>query len=190
MTVTRGEAIQYDSFLKEELKQVAVQYNLDGVMGEYLVDNHIILIPDDARKGMIFLGDNSVSYKKGNIKFDLKKALVAGLELVASISEPESAFNYIQLIIVCIFFIEKATKQEISKLEAYTIYLLHIEGVYSPGIEEGLFICEVQKLYEKREGECLEEKKIIEAINHLYEIKVVDFEEGEIYLIETVWLKK
>ena len=75
-------------------------------------------------------------------------------------------------------------------MEAYTIYLLHIEGVYSPGIEEGLFICEVQKLYEKREGECLKEKKIIEAINHLYEIKVVDFEEGEIYLIETVWLKK
>lgn len=41
-----------------------------------------------------------------------------------------------------------------------------------------------------KQGECLEEKKIIEAINHLYEIKVVDFEEGEIYLIETVWLKK
>lgn len=40
--MTRGEAIQYDSFLKEELKQVAVQYNLDGVMGEYLVDHHII----------------------------------------------------------------------------------------------------------------------------------------------------
>lgn len=79
---------------------------------------------------------------------------------MASISEPESVFNYIQLIIVCIFFIEKATKQEISKLEAYTIYLLHIEGVYSPGIEEGLFICEVKKLYEKREGECLEEKKL------------------------------
>lgn len=188
--MTRGEALQYDNFLKEKLKQVATQCDLEEKFGEYLVENYITLIPDDVRKGMIFLGDNSISYKKENIKFDLKKALVAGLELVAAVNKPESIFNYIQLIIVSIFFIEKAAKQEINRLEAYIIYLLHIKGVYSPGVEEELFICEVQRLYEEKEDESLEKEKIIEAINHLYRIKVVDFAEDEIYLIETVWLKK
>ena len=58
-----------------------------------------------ARKGIIFIGEDSASYKAGNIKMDLKKAFIAGLEFAASISKPESIFNYIQLIIVSVFLV-------------------------------------------------------------------------------------
>ena len=98
--MNRKEAIEYNESLKKELEQIALQYGLEKLVGTYIVDNYITVLPEDARKGMIFLGEDSASYKAGNIKMDLKKAIIAGLEFVASVSKPESVFNYIQLIIV------------------------------------------------------------------------------------------
>ena len=99
------KAVEYNDSLKKELEQAALEYGLEESAGAYIVDNYITVLPEDARKGMIFLGEDSASYKAGNIKIDLKKAVIAGLEFVASISKPESVFNYIQLIIVSAFFI-------------------------------------------------------------------------------------
>ena len=110
--MTRKEAIEYNDRLKKELEQAALQYGLEESVGAYIVNNHITVLPEDARKGMIFLGEDSASYKAGNIKMDLKKAVIARLEFAASISKPESVFNYIQLIIVSAFFIGKSAKQE------------------------------------------------------------------------------
>jgi hypothetical protein len=62
-----------------------------------------------------------------------------------------------------------------------------VNGIYNAGIEEERFISELQDWYKEKEGEPLERGKIIEAINHLYEIKVVDFENGYIFLKEKVF---
>lgn len=188
--MNRKEAIAYNEQLKNELNSVAVEYGHGETLGSYIVDNHIMVIPEDARKGMIFLGEKSVSYKPGNIRFDFKNALVAGLELFASVSKPESIFNYIQLLIVSLFFIEKAAKVKIEKIEAYIVYLLHKQGAYSIGINEESLISKVKKLYEEKEGKRLDRGQVVDAINRLYGIKVTDFENGSIFLIETVWLKK
>ena len=139
-----------------------------------------------ARKGIIFIGEDSASYKAGNIKMDLKKAFIAGIEFAASISKPESIFNYIQLIIVSVFFIGKSAKQELSSLEAYVIYLLH-EKVYNTGVEEERFISEVQEWYQRKEGKAVDRDDIVDAMNNLYRIKVADFNDGNIYLKEHVW---
>lgn len=104
--MTRKEAIEYNDSLKKELEQAALKYGLEQTVGAYIVDNYITVLPEDARKGMIFLGEDSASYKAGNIKIDLKKAVIAGLEFAASVSKPESVFNYIQLIIVSAFLLE------------------------------------------------------------------------------------
>lgn len=188
--MTRKEAIAYNEQLKNKIKELAVDYGMDELIGSYIVDNHITVIPNDARKGMIFLGEESVSYKPGNIKFDLKNVLVAGLELLASINKPESIFNYIQLLIVSMFFIEKAAKVEIAKVESYIVYLLHKQGAYINGVSEEALINEVLVFYEEKEGEMLEREQVVEAINRLYKIKVTDFENGDVFLIETVWLKE
>ena len=185
--MTRQEAIEYNNTLKNELEQAALKYNLEESFGTYIVDHCITVLPEDARKGMIFLGENVVSYKAGNVKLDLKSALIAGLELVASVNMPESIFNYIQLLIVSVFFIEKVTKQNLSKLEAYIVYLLHMKNAYNAKVEEEKFICELQKWYQEKEGENLSKREIVETINYLYEIKVIDFENGSIYLKEKVW---
>lgn len=185
--MTRKEALEYNDSLKKELEQAALQYGLEKAIGAYIVDNYITVLPEDARKGMIFLGEDSASYKAGNIKMDLKKAIIAGLEFVASISKPESVFNYIQLIIVSVFFIGKSVKQELSRLETYVVYLLHKKGAYDTGAEEEQFVGEVQEWYRQKEGKAVEREEVINAINALYGIKAMDFNNGSIYLKEHVW---
>ena len=185
--MTRREAIEYDNALKDAMKQVSLQYGMGESIGSYIVDNFITVWPEDARKGMIFLGEDSVSYKAGNVKIDLKKALIAGLELAASVNQPESILNYIQLIIVCVFFIEKSVRQDIGKLEARIVYFLHEKGAYDTGVEEERVICEMQECYQQKEGKALEREKIVDATNFLCEVKAIDLFEGKIYLNEKVF---
>lgn len=185
--MTRKEALEFNDSLKKKLEQTALQYGLRETTGTYIVDNYITVLPEDARKGMIFLGKNPASYKAGNIKIDFKKALIAGLEFAASISNPESIFNYIQLIIVSAFFIEKSAKLELSRLESYIVYLLHNKDVYTTGIEEEYFIKELQEWYQQKERKAVERTDIVDDINRLYKAKVIDFNNGNIYLKEHIW---
>lgn len=185
--MTRKEAMEYDDSLKQELKQAAVRFGLAESSGVYIVDHYITVFPEDARKGMIFLGKTPASYKPGNVKIDLKKALAAGLEFAASIGAPESIFHYIQLIIVSAFFIEKSVKQELSGMEAAVVYPLHKNGAYDTGMEEERLINEVQEWYRQKEGTIVEGEKIADAVNQLYRIRTLDLRDGKIYLNEHVW---
>lgn len=185
--MTRKEAMEYNDSLKRELEQAALKYGLEESAGAYMVDNYITVLPEDARKGMVFLGEDSASYKAGNIKMDLKKAVIAGLEFAASISKPENVFNYIQLIIVSAFFIGKSAKQDLSRLESYVVYLLHKKGAYDTGVEEERFIGDVQEWYQQKEGKTVGRDEVVDAINNLYEIKAADFHSGNICLKEHVW---
>ena len=96
--MTRQEAIEFDDELKTKLMKASAELGMDEKTGAGIVDRYIMVIPDDDRKGMIFLGNDAVSYKLGNVRLDLKKAIVAGLELVAAINHPENLFNYLQLV--------------------------------------------------------------------------------------------
>lgn len=187
--MNRQQAMKYDEELQKKLQSFAREYKEGESMTKYIVDNFVEFIPDDDVKGMIFLGNNSASYKAGNVRLDFRKALLAGVEFVASISNPESIFNYIQLLIVSVLFIGKATKLELSRLEAYVIYLLHAKGAYRSGVEEEQFILEVQEWYQQKEGKELERVAVVDAINHLYDIKAADLNAGRISLVERVWGK-
>lgn len=187
--MNRQQAMKYDEELQKELQNCAREYSEDTSMTKYIVDNFVEFIPKDDVKGMIFLGNNSASYKAGNVRLDFRKALLAGVEFVASISNPESIFNYIQLLIVSVLFIGNITKLELGRLEAYVIYLLHTKGAYQSGVEEEQFILEVQEWYQQKEGKELEHGAVVEAIHHLYDIKAVDFSVGRINLVEQVWGK-
>ena len=171
--MTRQQAVEYDSKLSKELQGYASDSGEDKTVATNIVDNFIEFIPENDMKGMIFLRNDPASYKLGNVRLDLKKAILAGLELAASASRPESIFNYIQMLIVSV----------------YIIYLLHIKGAYQSDIEEEQFIHDLQEWYMQRENTTLERGKIVGAINHLYEMKAVDFENGKIRLKEKVWGK-
>lgn len=184
--MTRQEALAYDNVLKDKLKLAAEMLGMEEKTGTDIVERYIMIIPDDDRKGMIFLGEKSASYKWGNIRLDFKKAIAAGLELVASLNLPESFLNYIQLLIVTAFFIQKSIMMEIGKTEAYIVYFLHMRNGYETGIEEKFFLEDFQKWYKERMDTLLEEKEIEEAVQHLYDGKVLDITDEKIYLKEKV----
>lgn len=184
--MTRQEASAYDDTLKKVLKQAALKHGLKETLGDYIVDNYIEMQPEPPVKEMNFQGERAVSYKLGDIRIDIKKALVAGVELTAPVSRPESIYYYIQLLIIAVLFVAKSTRQEASELETYIIYLLHRKGAYR-SIEEEAFICEMQEWYQEKKGNKLSRGEIVEAINHLYEMQIADFENGNIYLKECVW---
>lgn len=103
-------------------------------------------------------------------------------------AEKESIFNYIQLVIISVIFVQKCVKQGLSRLEAYTVYLLHKKAAYEiAGIEEERFISELLEWCRYKEGKEVGREEIVGAINNLYRIKVVDFDNGNIYLKEHVW---
>lgn len=63
--MTRQEALDYDNELKNKLALEADMLGLEESTGNSIVDNYIMVIPDDARKSMIFLGNETASYKLG-----------------------------------------------------------------------------------------------------------------------------
>ena len=55
--MTRQDAIEYDNWLKSGLMQEAEVLGLGEKAGSDLADRYITVIPDDERKGMVFLGE-------------------------------------------------------------------------------------------------------------------------------------
>lgn len=187
--MTRQQAMEYDDKLSKKLQGYADNCGENEAVAKDIVDNFVEFLPESDVKGMVFLNDAPVSYKLGNARIDLRKAILAGVEFAASVSRLESVFNYIQMLIVSVLFIRNITRQELNGSESYTVYLLHMKDAYQFSIEEERFILDLQEWYMQQKEVKLERGKIVEAINHLYEMKVVDFENGKIYLNEKVWGK-
>lgn len=184
--MTKQEAIEYDNWLKSGLMKEAEALGLSGKVGSDLANRYIAVIPDDERKGMIFLGEESFSYKLGNVRLDLKKAIGAALELMASVNLPENFFNYLQLLIVGAFFIQKSMKLEIGKNEAYILYFLHQRNCYESGIDETNFQKEFKKWCEEKMESFPDGLKCEKAVETLHKYKIINIENGKIYLKERV----
>ena len=184
--MTLQEALKYDDLLKDNLMEKAATLNLREETASQIVEQHVIVIPDDARSGMIFLGNESASYKLGNVRLNLKNAIVAGLELFAAVSIPDTFWNYLQLLISAAFFIQKSTKQEVEKEEAYILYFLHQQDCYKIGIKENDFEHRFKLWCQDRQLEYPGEAKCEKARKNLYKSKTIDIEEEAIYLKEQV----
>ena len=133
--MTRQQAIAYDEKLIRELQGYASDHGETETVAKGIVADFVEFLPDNDIKGMVFLVNDPVSYKLGNAMIDLRKAILAAVEFAASVSRPESLFNYIQMLIISVLFIRSLTRQELNGLEAYTVYLLHMKGAYQYGIE-------------------------------------------------------
>lgn len=184
--MTHHEAEEYNHLLINEVIKEAETLGIEGKAGGEFIDRNILVIPDDPRKGMIFLGEESASYKLGNVRLNIKSAIIAALELVASVNLPESFFNYLQLLIVTALFIQKATKQEIKQEDAYVLYFLHQRNCYEQGICES----EVQQEYlhwcERTLDKYPDNLEWDKTIERLREEKTIDIENEKIYLKELV----
>lgn len=184
--MTRQDAIEYDNWLKSGLMQEAEVLGLGEKAGSDLADRYITVIPDDERKGMVFLGEEAASYKLGNVRLDLKKAIVAALELAASVSLPESFFNLFAIIDCWGIFYPEIYETGDWKNEAYILYFLHQKNCYERGIDEEDFQDEFKIWCEEKMESCPDGVKCKKALRTLRKYKVIDIEDGKIYLRERV----
>ena len=79
-------------------------------------------------------------------------------------------------------------KQKLDKMDAHIVYLLHKNNTYNIGIEEEKFINEVREWYKQNEEKDVTKEMVVKVINNLYEMKIVDLNNGYIYLKEYVWI--
>ena len=78
--MTQHEAEEYNHLLINEVIKEAETLGIEGKAGGEFIDRNILVIPDDPRKGMIFLGEESASYKLGNVRLNIKSAIMAALD--------------------------------------------------------------------------------------------------------------
>ena len=103
--MNRIQAMELDGQIRKHLEEYSLQNGLNPAFGNTIMDKYLQIIPDTAKREMIFLGDKSASYKMGNIRFDIKSGLVAVAEFVASLSKTENVFQYTQLMIISVLCI-------------------------------------------------------------------------------------
>lgn len=126
--MTLQEALKYDNLLKHNLMEKAASLNLSEETASQIMDQHVLVIPDDARSGMIFLGNESASYKLGNVRLNLKNAVAAGLELFAAVSIPDTFWNYLQLLSLQPFLFRNLRNRKLKKKKR-TYYISYISRI-------------------------------------------------------------
>lgn len=185
--MTREQANEYNNELKVQLQNCAKEMQMDQQTGTYIIDRFIEFMPEEHVMSMMFGAKTTVSFKPGNVRIDLKKAILAGLNLMVSINAPENIYGYIRLLILSVLFIEQAFVEKLNEIESRIVYWLHDRGAYQRGVEEEQFILNFQEWYQEEEGKALSREDLTDAINHLYQIKVAYLENGCVYLKERIW---
>lgn len=182
--MNRQQAIFYNEQLSEQLKNQANSWGIDTELGKRIVDDFVMFLPESELKGIILLGSDSTSYKLGNVRLDLKNAIMAGLEFIASISQPEDIMNYIQLLIVAVIFIKNITGKELDGRESRLVYFLHVKNAYTNGVEEDTLAYEMKTWYQ--DEEIIEKDEMTKTIDRLCEMNVIEIDCGKLFLKEKV----
>lgn len=187
MNRTKAEQLDYE--IRECLDDFSIERELNPEFGRLIMDNYLEIIPDDSKRQMIFLGENSVSHKLGNIRLDLRSVLIAFADFVASLSDPDTYFQYIQLIILSALCVGAITKKEIDMNCAIIIDVLHKFNAYERGYTAEQVKTEIRNTKYNNKFENFNMNKYDDSIASLLKWKVIDIIEEKIYLNEIVWGK-
>ncbi len=185
--MNRTEARQLDHEIRKCLDDFSMEQGLKPEFGKLIMDNYLEIIPDDSKKDMIFLGKESVSYKMGNIRLDLRSAFIALADFTASLSKPETFFEYVQLVIMSIFCVGAITKKELDFNCAVIVATLHKRNTYEHGFFSEQLKSEINKMIDECQLGDFEVNRFDKNIEDLLRWKVIRMEEEKIYLNEKVW---
>ena len=98
--MTHHEAEEYNHLLINEVIKEAETLGIEGKAGGEFIDRNILVIPDDPRKGMIFLGEESASYKLGNVRLNIKSAIILSFENNLEKSFTVNKFTVLSAIVI------------------------------------------------------------------------------------------
>ena len=187
--MNRTEARQMDCRIRECLEKFSGDHNLNPEFGKLIMDNYLEIIPDSAKREMIFLEKEASSYKMGNIRLDLKSVLIALADFVTSLNKPETFFEYVQLVIISILCVGAITKKELDYNSAVIVYLLHKRNAYEIGFTVDQVKEEISIMRNDYQFKDFDMDKLERDINNLLKWNVIRMEEEKVYLNERVWGK-
>lgn len=176
--MTKEEATEYETKLKDEMRQAAAELNLEEDLGSCLVEHHIIIYCKEV--GKVFNGED--------IKICFQEALIAGLQGAASLSA-EDVFLYIRLLVTAAVLTGCVKEGKYDALEPYVIFCLHIKDVYGKGIKDEQFFRELRGWFRQKGEKAPAAASIMKAVENLNEMGILDIEDGKIYLKECLWGK-
>ena len=185
--MNRNEAEAWNQQTREYLIKMSGELEIEEDLVSQIIDQYLEIIPEASRKNMIIMGADSFSLKAGNIKLNMKCLIVAGAELLASISVPESLFNYIQLALLAFMFAGKVAIKKLSKDCSIVVYALDQLGAYDFYVNEERVKEKVDKICEENRRNSIAD--LTEAINQLLEIRAIKMRNGQIALNEIVYGK-
>lgn len=159
----------------------------DDKILDVLVAQYIYLIPETQEKNFVALWKQPVAHTKNNICLDLKGAITAFLLYATSISEPETVWDYLRVLVMSLLFLLNITEYKLVPLEARIIYLLHCENAYEHSIEETELTNRVLSEYQKTLPVNTQAIDITKTITNLNQLGIIDIREGYITLIQKVW---
>lgn len=186
--MNRIQAMELDGQIRKHLEEYSLQNGLNPAFGNTIMDKYLQIIPDTAKREMIFLGDKSASYKMGNIRFDIKSGLVAVAEFVASLSKTENVFQYTQLMIISVLCIVAISEKELDYDSAVVVYALHKQNAYATGITSEQLKNEIERMIIVIMWKSLKWKKWI-ICKQFIKVEKYCIVEEKIYLKEIVWGK-
>lgn len=185
--MNRKQANELDDHIRKQLEEHSIQNKLNPQFGNIIMDRYLKIIPNTTKRELIFLNGEPASYKPGNIKLDLRSGLIAVAEFVASLSKPTSIFEYVQLVILSALCIGMISKKELDHNSAIAVYVLHKQNAYKTGITLEQLKNEIERIPDGSFLEDFEIEKLDKVINNLLKWKIIDIEEGKLYLKELVW---
>lgn len=186
------QAYKYNRELQEIIGLEAEKIGLRKEQGENLVEKYVdICVNELPMMGMLDLKDNrSVTVKLGNVLVNQKELLLACFEGILSFTVPNDILGYIQLLLLTIATIGKATIVELNEVESYIVAYLHTHCVYGIGEDENVFYEKFVEWYKKQIGDDISIQRIRKAIDNLVQLKSVEIVEGKIVLCEQVFNNK
>lgn len=187
--MNRGEAEELDCQIRKTLEMYSKENALDLSVGNIIMEQYLEIIPDEAKRNIIFLGEETVSYKLGNVRLDLKSVLVAIAEFVVSLNRPETLFQYLQLAIISILCIETITKKKLDNNSAVIIYALHLLDAYKIGVTEKQLNDKILQMLDDYKIRGFDIELLNRNISDLLKWNVITMNEEKIYLNEIVWGK-
>jgi len=162
--------------------------NISGEFADLLSDTLIEIEPPQTKSSGFILANKGggVSVKPGNIRFRLKEAIAAVIEMGLTTPFPASASEAAKIVLLVIYKIAGLAIQKLNKNEAFVLTVLHKNNAYKVRIDEKQLVRDILQKCADDSLPVPMEAEIFQADNELLKLKCIDIEDGQISLKETV----
>jgi hypothetical protein len=181
------DIVDFISEITDELTETDILNGyLDRTSVNDLINTHICFIADENKSDFVFMSlknKTTKSFKLTNIIVNFKSMLNALLEIVLAANLPISSIEVIKFILFLIYKIFGLSTKSLSESAAQVILFLHQRNTYINYISEDEVIEQLIK------QSSLTEETTRNAISELFKLRCIDIVNGNIILLEKIYLK-